>query len=64
MFHISLYRRTKRENPLYLVINANTFEILRVAFLLMNVNSSDYYAGLKVLIDSDLQSFMFRVVGE
>lgn len=65
MAQIARYRMTKRENPLYLIVNATTFEMLRKNYLTsFGLNGSEYYAGLKVLIDNELIDFNFRVVGE
>lgn len=62
---VSRYRMTKRENPSYLIVNANTFQILRKNYLTsFGQNGTEYYNGLKVLIDNELVDFTFRVVGE
>lgn len=63
--HASRYRMVKRENPIYLVVNAGTLAKLTPAYF-VNFSSNgeiDYY-GLKVLIDNALPDFYFRVVGE
>lgn len=65
MAQIARYRMTRRENPCYLVVNANTLQNLRRSyFVSFSQNGSDYYAGLKVLIDNELSDFNFRIVGE
>lgn len=65
MAQIAKYRMTRRENPCYLVVNGNTFQILRKNYLTsFGQNGSEYYAGLKVLIDNELIEFNFRIVGE
>lgn len=65
MSQIARYRMTRRENPCYLVVNENTFQILRKNYLTsFGQNGSEYYSGLKVLIDNELIDFNFRIVGE
>ena len=65
MSQIARYRMTKRENPCYIIVNSNTFDILRKNYLTsFGLNGSEYYAGLKVLIDNELTDFNFRIVGE
>lgn len=62
---IARYRMTRRENPSYIIINAAAFQVLRKNYLTsFGQNGSEYYAGLKVLIDNDLTDFSFRIVGE
>lgn len=65
MAQIARYRMTRRENPCYLVVNANILQNLRRTYLVsFSQNGSDYYAGLKVLIDNELSDFNFKIVGE
>ena len=62
---IARYRMTKRENPCYIIVNANTFQALRKAYLTsFGLNGSEYYSGLKVLIDNEIPDFNFKIVGE
>lgn len=61
----SRYRMVKRENPIYLVINASTLSKLTAAYFVNFSQNGDVdYHGLKVLIDNALPDFYFRVVGE
>ena len=61
----SWYRRIKRENPIYLVINAATLAKLTNAyFVSFSQNGDINYHTLKVLVDNALPDFAFKVVGE
>lgn len=65
MMQIARYRMSRRENPCYLVVNGNTFQNLRRSYLTsLSQNGSEYYSGLKVLIDNELSDFNFKIVGE
>lgn len=65
MSQIARYRMTRRENPCYIVVNGNTFQILRKNYLTsFGQNGVEYYAGLKVLIDNELADYSFKIVGE
>lgn len=61
---VSRYRMAKRDNPCYLIVNNNTLQILRRAYLTSFSPEGDYYNGLKVLVDNTFTDFNFKVVGE
>lgn len=62
--NVARYRMVKRENPCYLVVNGNTLQQLRRSYLTSFAPDGDYYTGLRVLVDSTLPDFQFKVVGE
>lgn len=61
----SRYRMVKRENPIYLVVNAGTLAKLTAAYFVnFSQNGDIEYHNLKVLVDNALPDYYFRVVGE